>query len=145
MWNIKERQLLPVRPWTFHVFWLSDMCASNFSPRAQTVRALQVATSQHQWNWHNEGYKEAQGAVQHSTEFNGSLTLNWRYVITRLERVVWKELLIASYSLREWHKDYPFLQYKATEAGDFLYLVDLTKQSIYSGVSERWLYMLWNA
>lgn len=122
MWNIKERQPAS-KTWTFHVFRLSDMCAG--------ILALGTGSeSTSSGNISASVSKPTMKVIRKLKElFNWQSSMGaWHWtekvcVSTQLERVVWEELLIASYSLREWHRDYPFLQYKATETGDFLYPV----------------------
>lgn len=119
MWNVKERQH-PSKIWTFPVVWY--VC-QNFSPRyRQWEHKWQHLSISEQTS--NESCKDTWGDVQVTQSSMGA----WHWteklrVSTQLERVVWEQLLIACYSLREWHGDYPFLQYKATKAGDFLYPV----------------------
>ena len=79
-WNDKceilKKDSLPVNlniscfPVVWYVYW-------NFSPGHRQWEHFKWQHLSISEQTHNEGYKEAQGAVQ-LTEFNGSLTLNWK-------------------------------------------------------------------
>lgn len=135
-WNDKcdilKEDSLPIRLELF--MFSSCLISGNFSPghrKWEDTKWQHLSISE---QTSNETYKEIWRAVQLTQNSMGA----WHWtekVSTQLERVVWEELLIASYSLREWHRDYPFLQHKATKGRRFPFPYNIWLNKLHNRVS----------